>query len=288
MLMLYGNIYISIGGWGCENLAFGSIRGDTQSAIRANGHWGKFLLNAPPFMITNSFCAAQIALSIRHRPIEILPNVIDIKDFDRKRIGIAYYKKKDDDKLNVVKVARLIKSKRVDDFLLAIAKTKRKGIKLLGKVVGDGPERQHLEALACKLGLLSDDVTFLGSRKDIPAILSEADILVHTSLHEGFPNVLLEAMAASLPIITTPAGDAARVVQDGDTGYLIPFRDPDALTKKLIRLANNPDLRFRMGSTGRERVEEKYSFEQLLPNLMAIYTKVAQDTGNQRVLCALL
>lgn len=283
----YTNLYISIGRLIGKNLAIGCIRGDTRSSILANGIWGKILLKAPPTIISNSFTAAETAQKIRRGPIETLPNVIDINDFDRNRRSKKFNTRDGADKLIAVYVARLIKSKCADDFLQAIALAKKKGILLSGKVIGDGPERQNLETLAFKLELLSDGVSFLGWCDDIPAVLSDADLLVHTSLHEGFPNVLLEGMAASLPIITTPAGDSGRVVEDGITGYIIPFKDPNALSKKMIHLAQKPQLRRKMGNAGRVRVEQKFSFDKLHPNMIAIYTKIAQNSGNKKVLCAL-
>src|SRR5258706_15129835 len=126
---------------------------------------------------------------------------------------------------------------------------------LKGILIGDGPERPRLEALANKLGLLPDGLLFLGRRNDVPALLAQASMLVLSSDHEGFPNVLLEAMAARLPVITTPAGDAGLVVQEGITGYVLPFDDIDAMAERMVRLAKSPDLRHTLGEAGRRRVE---------------------------------
>ena len=85
----------------------------------------------------------------------------------------------------------------------------REAPKLLGIIIGDGPELANLQAFAQQRGLSEENLLFLGRRDDVPAILRRAQIFMLTSDHEGFPNVLLEAMAARLPVITTPAGDLA-------------------------------------------------------------------------------
>jgi glycosyltransferase involved in cell wall biosynthesis len=117
-------------------------------------------------------------------------------------------------------------------------------------------------------------VTFLGRREDVPELLAGSDILVLTSDHEGFPNVVLEGMAAGLPIVTTPAGDAPQVVRDGVSGYVVPFDDVEVLASRIVELAKSAELRERLGQEGRRIAEQKYSLSELGPQALSLYAEV--------------
>ncbi len=163
-----------------------------------------------------------------------------------------------------------------------VIETSTPGLK--GVVVGAGPERGSLEAHANRLGLLPDGLEFRGAVDDIPRLMAEADILALTSDNEGFPNVILEAMAARLPVITTPAGDAADAVEDGVSGFVVPFDAVEQLANRLVCLARAPTLRQELGEAGYARVNARYSCEGLTDRLLAVYRAVAQQTGHLHVL----
>src|SRR5205085_157391 len=150
----------------------------------------------------------------------------------------------------------LVPVKRFDRFLDAVALARRAAPGLKALLVGEGPDRDALERHAAALGLFPDHLAFLGRRGDVPRLLRQADVLVLTSDYEGCPNVVLEAMAAGVPVVTTPAGDAGRVVQDGVTGFVTPFDDTEGLAARLVRLCNAPDLRARLGQAARRRAEQ--------------------------------
>jgi glycosyltransferase involved in cell wall biosynthesis len=128
--------------------------------------------------------------------------------------------------------------------------------------------------LAVELGL-SQYVRLLGERLDIPVILSAADIHVSASHHESLPNNILEAMCARLPIVATAVGGVPEQVIDGVTGILVPARNPVALSKALLSLACNPDLRTAMGRHGLERVELEFPIAQSVRALEEAYASVA-------------
>jgi glycosyltransferase involved in cell wall biosynthesis len=112
-------------------------------------------------------------------------------------------------------------------------------------------------------------------------------LLVLASDDEGFPNVLLEAMAARTPVITTPAGDAAFLVKDGDSGYLTPFNDAAAIAARMVELAESPRLCAALAAAGRRRVEQQYSLERLSDHLFKIYRDLAERRHDRRLLQAL-
>ncbi len=137
-------------------------------------------------------------------------------------------------------------------------------------VVGDGPQRDSLVALAAELDLI-DRVHWAGQRRDVPRLLSAFDLYVQPSLHEGLPNAVLEAMAAGLPVVATAVGGTPELVVDGVTGLLVPPADPNALAWALASLLRDPDRRQCMGGAGRERVAEHFSVEQMVEKTERLY-----------------
>jgi starch synthase (maltosyl-transferring) len=126
-------------------------------------------------------------------------------------------------------------------------------------LAGDGPQRGWLLDQLAKYPQLQEKLRFLGRRDDVPGLLKSADILVHTSLWEGMPNAVLEAMAAGRPVIGTAVEGTEDLVVPGQTGWLVPPREPDALSRALIQAADSPKTCQRFGDAGRIRVEQHFS-----------------------------
>jgi glycosyltransferase involved in cell wall biosynthesis len=137
--------------------------------------------------------------------------------------------------------------------------------------VGDGELRPELERLVASLGI-SQAVTFLGWRSDLSSVHATLDVLALSSLSEGTPLALIEAMAAGRATIATSAGGTPDVVADGITGLLIPARDPAALAEAMIRLAGDPALRTRMGIAGRARSLD-YRLDRLVADVERLYRR---------------
>ncbi len=144
--------------------------------------------------------------------------------------------------------------------------------------VGSGPLDDRLRARTDELGL-SSCVRFLGSREDVYRILPAFDVAVLPSHSEGFSNALIEYMAAGRAVVATNVGDAAQVVENGSDGFLVPPREPQLLSEKIIELIANPDRAVLFGKRAREKaiglwsipkVSEQYQrfYERLLTNLL--------------------
>ncbi len=140
-------------------------------------------------------------------------------------------------------------------------------------LVGDGALRSSLEALASQLKLNSH-VSFLGYRPDAPQLIYDFDIFVHPSRWEGFGLVFLEAMAAEVPIVATRASAIPEIVEDGETGLLVPVDDGDALSDALSLLLTDTPLRKRMGLAGRRRLEEHFSVQKMAEETAKIYQQI--------------
>lgn len=129
-------------------------------------------------------------------------------------------------------------------------------------VVGDGPLRPRLEALAAELGL-GDRVVFAGMRSDVDEILRIVDVIVLSSYTvECLPFAVLEAMGAGLPAVCTAVGGLPELVEDGVTGHLVPPRDPRGLAERLIEVLDDDARRAAMGDAARRRLEERFTLER--------------------------
>lgn len=268
----YVNPHVTIGALAAGALSLGAIRSDSSHDIRGTGTFGPLAYRMPSALLANSYTAREKALEDGRNVgrVLILPNVLDVEEFDAAAAS-GDLAGTQNGRVVVASVAGLWPVKRLDRFLKALALARREAPNLTGWIVGDGPERAELERLASELALLPDGVEFLGQRADVPSILRQAHVLMLTSEHEGFPNVLLEAMAASLPIISTPSGDAPRVVVDGTTGHIVGMDEVHVMAARLAQLSRTPELRARMGQAGRARVESVYGFENLGARLRDIY-----------------
>ncbi len=276
----YTNLYVALAARATDSLAFGSLRNDAVHEVDSNGRWGRWLIRMPPALIANSELARTNAqqYGVAAERIHVLTNVIDLDDFDQRARPPASDVQKPDC-LTVITVCRLVAAKRLDRFLeaLRLASSQRP---IMATIVGDGPHRGELEKRAKELDLGPDKLRFVGWRDDVPTLLRDADLLVVSSDHEGFPNVLLEAMAAGIPAVSTPAGDAAEVVTDGVTGFVVPFDDVAAMADRIVQLANDAALRSKMGVAARSRVETTYSPETLADRMLQIYRDALPAQGH--------
>lgn len=140
-------------------------------------------------------------------------------------------------------------------------------------VVGEGAYRNDLETQITRLGL-QDQVRLLGDRKDVPEILAECDVFALSSVAEGIPLTLLEAMAAGLPVVATRVGGVDEVVVDGVTGTLVEPSNPAALAQALRGYVEDESLRRQHGEAGRERVEQHFSLHAMLAGYTSLYDEV--------------
>jgi glycosyltransferase involved in cell wall biosynthesis len=137
-----------------------------------------------------------------------------------------------------------------------------------------------LRHLAGELGL-SQHVRLLGERRDVPVILSAADIHVSASHCEGFPNNILEAMCGRLPVVATAVGGVPEQLIHGETGLLVPAQNSRALSEALLALVRDPDRRTAMGRAGRERVERHFPIERSVHAFEQVYSRCGNETRRE-------
>jgi len=113
----------------------------------------------------------------------------------------------------------------------------------------------------------------------VPALLQQADLSVLASLKEGIPRALLEAMAMELPVVATRVVGTEETVRDQETGFLVPYGDAAAFTERVAQLANDPELRRRLGARGREVVKSDFDEHQVVSSLANIYRQLLLHKG---------
>jgi glycosyltransferase involved in cell wall biosynthesis len=148
-------------------------------------------------------------------------------------------------------------------------------------VVGDGEVRGQLAALSRELGI-GDAVSFLGYRRDLPAIAAATDVAVLGSANEGTPVSLIEAAAAGRPAIATRVGGVSEVVTP-ETGLLVPSGDPEALAGAITKLAADAGLRARLGAAARERALRRYSAKRLVADIRELYEELLARRTSARM-----
>jgi glycosyltransferase involved in cell wall biosynthesis len=143
-------------------------------------------------------------------------------------------------------------------------------------LAGDGPSRADLQRLAAELGI-GTRTLFIGTVSNRPNIHHHFDVSALTSTHEGFPNSLVEAMAAGRPVVATNVGGVSDAVENGQTGLLAPRGDAGAVAAALSRLLTDPAERTAMGARAIAAARESYSADLVLPRLEALYEALAGD-----------
>ena len=149
-------------------------------------------------------------------------------------------------------------------------------------VIGDGELRAALEGATRQIGI-ADRVHFTGWWTDVPAAISDLDVVALTSRNEGTPVALIEAAAAAVPVVATDVGGVRTVVQDEVTGLLTPPGDAPTAAAKLARLLADPVARRRMGDAGRHRVRDRFGQGRLLHDVRALYTELVPSKVQRRL-----
>jgi glycosyltransferase involved in cell wall biosynthesis len=155
----------------------------------------------------------------------------------------------------------------------AVAKLRRDHPEFKLVLFGDGDERENLQRQAAALAL-GTGVVFAGARPDAAEFLPAFDLSILASDEEGFPNVVMESMAAAVPVVATDVGGVPELVDDGVEGKLVPVRDPDALAAAIGWMIEHPAERRAMGEAGRRRIREHFSVAGMVSAHEELFTRL--------------
>jgi colanic acid/amylovoran biosynthesis glycosyltransferase len=186
--------------------------------------------------------------------------------------------------IRLLTVARLVEKKGVEYGIKAVAKALKRHHNIKYKIAGDGYLKDALQRLIEELKVC-DNVQLIGwqQREQVLELLKDADIFIAPSVtgqnggREGIPGAIMEALALGLPVLSTRHSGIPEVVQDGESGFLVPERDTEALAEKLGYLIEHPELWPEIGQKGREFVERHYDIDKLNDRLVEIYQRLANQ-----------
>ncbi len=174
-------------------------------------------------------------------------------------------------------VTRLSAQKAPLDFVRAAAQVAAAVPNVYFLMVGDGPLRAEVEKVARDLGI-RERLVLTGLRRDVPEQLAAMDIFALSSLWEGLPRVLPQAMASGLPVVATATDGSIEAVTDGENGFLVPPGQPAILAESLIRLLRDPALARQMGEAGRQRVAE-FDVRTMVAQIDQLYQELLAQKG---------
>lgn len=213
--------------------------------------------------------------------IKYIPNGIELDEFRKPTDKLKIYKSLpfefDDRSVIITCVANLRPLKNHRMLLEAMTTLLKENLNFKLLFVGDGETSPKLLKYINQHNL-NACVFLLGVRDDVAEILSISDIFVLTSLWEGMPGAIMEAMAAGLPVVATDVGDVKELVEDGKTGFLVKVGDVNALTGYIKRLVEDKDLRERMGREGSRKIDN-YPLEKKVAQTEEFYLDIVKRFG---------
>jgi glycosyltransferase involved in cell wall biosynthesis len=194
--------------------------------------------------------------------IAVIPNGVDLEAYT-DRTGVERIRR-------IMTVANLRPEKQHETLIGSAAALVGSYPDLQFQIVGDGPRKRELKDLVDARGL-GRHIQFLGHRDDVPTLLASADAFVLPSRSEAFPNSVIEAMAAGLPVIASAVGGLLDLIDSRRTGVLVPPSDSDALTSALRMLIENPAGAAAMGRAARTEIRQRYSFDRMVSAFERLY-----------------
>jgi glycosyltransferase involved in cell wall biosynthesis len=235
------------------------------------------LLPLSDYVVSNSRAGAEFYVD-RGMPGDRVTVIYNGRPLDRYRDGSAEGLAQElgipADAPVVGNVGRLIERKGQRDLVDAWPAVRSDHPEAHCVFVGDGRDRATMVERSVTLGC-GDSVHFVGAREDVPAFLDLFDVFAFPSHHEGLPGAPIEAMAASLPIVATDIDGTNELVTDGETGLLVPPRDPQALGAAVDRVLSDPQLGRSLGTAARSAAYERFSLETMVEQFETLYERIA-------------
>lgn len=222
--------------------------------------------------VSPDLCELLPTYGISPSHFSLIENAIDTEQFTRS-ISISDAKNRlglNPSRLLIGAVGRLSPEKGFDNLIKCIGQLLGKGLDVELVIIGDGPQRAELEELIQESGN-KDRIRLAGHQSNVKDWYEAMDVFALSSLREGLPNVLLEAMALEVPVVATKIAGVPRLITDDENGLLVEPGSVSELAEKLHRMLVDESLRHRLAKAGRERVETHHSFAVRMQKIQALY-----------------
>jgi glycosyltransferase involved in cell wall biosynthesis len=273
--LTYTNPYAALAARACGARSIGALRNDPVAEVRSLPRpLRRIAFHWPDLLAANTVSGLDAARAngLLPRRSAFLPNVVALDHFADLHTDPSA----ETPTFTVASIGRLVPQKRPDLTLRCFGALQQRlaldGIEPRLVLVGDGPLRSELEATIEQAGHMG--VELLGAVPDVRAVLAEADALLLLSDWEGTPNVVLEAMAAGVPVVATAVGAVPEVLEDGTEGFLVARGDADAAAAVLAQLATSPTLRRSVAARARSRVRDRGGHPALERAMQAMYDEL--------------
>jgi glycosyltransferase involved in cell wall biosynthesis len=212
---------------------------------------------------------------------QLIENAIDTDQFRRKR-SVDEAKSLLDwppGRMLLGGAGRLSEEKGFDDLIRSVRELVDRGIDVGLIIIGEGQQRSVLAGLIHQLNL-ADRVRLAGFQSDLRPFYEAMDLFVLSSRREGLPNVVLEAMALEMPVVSTRVAGVPRLITDGENGLLVDLGDRPALSSAVARALGDADLRRALAKAGRSTIEQRYSFAERMKKVAAVYDELLGNTAD--------
>jgi N-acetyl-alpha-D-glucosaminyl L-malate synthase BshA len=209
--------------------------------------------------------------------VRVIYNFVDTERFRPERCSFLRRKLAAEDEKVLIHLSNFRPVKRVTDIVRAFALIAHR-VKSRLLLVGTGPDRTEAERLTVELEI-ADHVNFLGPMNDVSPVLSIADLFLMASEQESFGLASLEAMSCQVPVIATRIGGLPELVVDGETGYLVPLGDVEAMAARARELLTDEDRRRTMAGNARQRAIEQFNTDRIVSQYEDYYREVIHRSG---------
>jgi glycosyltransferase involved in cell wall biosynthesis len=269
----------------CNKPWIGFAHGYTNenAKVRFYNKLDRLALRYPDIMVTvsNRLKNLLIESGVPEKKVRVIYNAIDKEqlnaDIHPDDLRINWNIKKEDKLIGVI--GRLSPEKGQEVFLRAFSKVLEKVPFAKGIIIGDGQEKEKLINFCLENGL-KDKIIFTGYQNNIANFYQIIDLLVLPSFSEGLPNVVLEAMAFKIPVISTSVGGAPEIITDGQNGLLVPPGDSKIMAEKIIQLLSNDGRLKEIGKNGHQSLFPKFSPENRASQILSLYQELLLNSRN--------
>jgi len=240
--------------------------------------------NLSSFVVGNSMAVRDFLINedgLDPAKIRVILNGIDADSYNGNRDDreTLFPSVRGDDKLIAVVANMNVPTKGHQDLVEAASRICADYPKARFVLIGDGKERSNIEQRIGELGL-QQHFMLLGRRMDVPRLLNCCDLSVLPSWAEGLPNAVIESLAAGLPVVATRVGGIPEIIEDGESGLLVPPHNPDDLAEAILRVLNDSEFARTLGRAGKDRVQKVFSFDRLVKETADLYEEgLARNLG---------